>query len=216
MLGIDGLVSMDQKQKLNTIVNQLVSATDPDEVKRAYKNWADTYDNDLDSFGYVAPRIGVKMLAQRLTDKNALIHDAGCGTGLVGTLLFQLGYNQLHGSDFSDSMLEKASLTGRYSKLYTLDFSEAIAISDNAYDAVISIGVYTKRFNEHFISEMIRIVRPAGHFVFSCRELYFEEVMNAVSLLIKNRTIAKVCIEHDQYMTGQDASAYYIDIEKSE
>lgn len=206
---------MDKKQQLNTIVNQLVSATDPGEVKRAYKDWADTYDNDLDSFGYVAPRIGVNMLVRRLTDKNALIHDAGCGTGLVGTLLKQQGFSQLHGSDFSDSMLEKASLTGHYSELQTLDFSEPIAIPDNAYDAVISIGVYTKRFNEHFISEMVRIVRSAGYLVLSCRELYFEEVMSTVALLLKNRTIANVCIEHDQYMTGQDASAYYIAIEKS-
>lgn len=205
---------MDKKQELNAIINGLVGATDSDEVQRAYKAWADTYEGDLSSFGYVAPRIGVKLLSERLGDKSALIHDAGCGTGLVGTLLSQLGYNQLHGSDFSSSMLEKALLTGHYTDLQTLDFTGPIDIASNSYDAVISIGVYNKRFDQHFIAEMIRIVRPEGQFVFSCRELYVEEVMSAVSSLLKAKSVTSVTIVHDDYMTGQDASAYYLSIEK--
>lgn len=205
---------MDQKQKINEIVNRLVNATDPEEVKSSYKEWANTYDNDLNSFGYVAPHVGVKLLSQHLNDASALILDAGCGTGLVGTLLNQRGYNQLHGSDFSKSMLEKASLTGYYSDLQIQDFSAPIATTSNTYDAVISIGVYTKRFDQHFISEMIRVTRPTGHFVFSCRETYFAEVMESISLLLKSNVVTKVAVEYDDYMTGQGASAYYIDIEK--
>jgi len=205
---------MDKHQKLNEIVERLVSATDPEEVKRTYKAWADTYDGDLDSFGYVAPGIGVRLLSQRLSNKNALIHDAGCGTGLVGTLLNQLGYQQLHGSDFSSSMLEKASLTRCYTNLQSLDFGGPLDIASDTYDAVISIGVYTKRFDQHFISEMIRLLRPAGYFVFSCREQYFDEVMETVSSLLQNKSIKRMILEHDDYMTGQDASAYYICLEK--
>jgi len=205
---------MDQKQKLNEIVNRLVNATDPEEVKRSYKEWASTYDNDLNSFGYVAPHVGVKLLSKRLGDTSALILDAGCGTGLVGVLLSQLGYKQLHGSDFSTDMLEKASLTGCYTDLQIQDFSAPIATTSNSYDAVVSIGVYTKRFDQHFISEMIRVTRPAGHFVFSCREMYFGEVMGTVSSLLESKLVSKVAVQHDDYMTGQDASAYYIDIKK--
>ena len=205
---------MDKKQRLNTIVNRLVNATDPDQVKRSYKEWANTYDSDLDSFGYVAPGIGVNLLSKRLDNKKALIHDAGCGTGLVGTLLNQLGYHHLHGSDFSASMLEKASLTGCYTDLQIRDFNGPLAIESNSYDAVISIGVYTKRFDQHFIAEMVRILCPSGHFVFSCREMYFQEVMDSIALLLKAKAVSCVVVEHDNYMTGQDASAYYIGIEK--
>jgi len=213
---------MDKKQKLNSIVNKLVNATDPEDVKRTYKEWASTYDTDLNSFGYVAPQLGVKLLMQRLDDGldagpdkyGALILDAGCGTGLVGTLLNQLGYSQLHGSDFSTSMLEIASLTGHYADLQIQDFSGPIAIASNTYDAVISIGVYTKRFDQHFIAEMVRITRPSGHFVFSCREMYFGEVMDSISSLLKAKVVTTVTIDHDDYMTGQDASAYYIGIKK--
>jgi len=213
--GIRGRVVVANKQELNSIVNRLVNASDPEQIKRAYKQWADTYDDDLDSFGYVAPRIGVDRLVQQLHDKSALIHDAGCGTGLVGTLLHQLGYEQLHGSDFSTGMLEKAALTGCYTDLQTADFSAPVNIASNTYDAVISIGVYSKRFNNHFISEMVRITRPTGYFIFSCRELYFEEVMGSVSSLLKSHSIARVSVEFDEYMTGQNASAFYIGVEKA-
>lgn len=215
---------MDQNQKLNAIVNKLVNATDPEEVKRSYKEWANTYDSDLNSFGYVAPHVGVELLTQRLVDefdnvdgldsKGALILDAGCGTGLVGALLSKLGYSQLHGFDFSTSMLEKASLTGHYADLQVQDFSGPLATASNTYHAVISIGVYTKRFDQHFIAEMIRITRPSGYFVFSCREMYFGEVMDSVSSLLKAKAVSRVTIDHDDYMTGQDASAYYIGIKK--
>jgi len=199
---------MDKNQKLDAIVNQLVGATDPDEVKSTYKAWADTYDGDLDSFGYVAPRIGVALLSRQLSDNNASIHDAGCGTGLVGSLLNQQGFQ------LSTSMLEKAALTGHYSDLQTIDFSGPVDIPSDSYDAVISIGVYTKRFDKHFIPEMVRIIRPAGYFVFSCREQYFEEVSRAASMLLQSNTITRVLIEHDDYMKGQNASAYYFCIEK--
>ncbi len=205
---------MDEEQRLNAIVNRLVGATDPEEVKRTYRDWANTYDNDLQSFGYVAPAVGVRLLSLIVVDKSALILDAGCGTGLVGALLNKLGYGQLHGFDFSSTMLDKASLTGHYSDLQIKDFSGPIATESNTYDAVISIGVYTKRFDQYFIAEMIRITRPSGHFIFSCREMYFKEVMDSVSLLLKSKTVTRVAVEHDDYMTGQDASAYYVCIKK--
>ncbi len=205
---------MTQNQQLNSIVNQLVGATDPEEVKRLYKEWAASYDADLDSFGYVAPRIGVQLLSQVVVNAQALIHDAGCGTGLVGTLLTQLGYSNLHGSDFSSEMLKQAESTNHYHSLQTLDFGGPIDVAADAYDAVISIGVYTQRFNQHFIGEMVRILRPGGHFVFSCREQYYDEVVGTVFELLKSKFIARVSVHHDDYMTGQGAFAFYFDIQK--
>ena len=44
---------MSDTNRLDALVNRLVNATDPAEVKAAYRQWAATYDDDLDSFGYV-------------------------------------------------------------------------------------------------------------------------------------------------------------------
>jgi len=200
---------------LENIVNTLVSASDPEEVKDLYAQWAKTYDKDLDDFGYVAPGIGVKLLSSVLKNKQALIHDAGCGTGQVGALLNDLGYTNIHGSDFSTEMLEKASMTGFYDQLQNVDFGKAVEFSSNTYNAVISLGVYTKRFKQHFIKEMLRITQPGGFFIFSCRELYYDEVMDTVVELFKEKIISNLSIDLDYYMTGQGASAYYFVLKKS-
>lgn len=206
---------MSNSQKLNSLVTQLVSASDPEKVKQLYAQWADSYESDLDSFGYVAPLIGVNLLSQRVSDKSALLHDAGCGTGLVGKLLRELGYARLHGSDFSTDMLNKARVANHYIELQTMDFAERLPIASNTYGAAISIGVYTKRFNEHFLAEMVRIIRPSAWFVFSCRELYFDEVMQCVSDMLRGKAVVKADIQYDDYMVGQNASAYYFSLQKN-
>ncbi len=206
---------MQKPEKLEDIVNHLVSATDPDEVRQLYQQWSDSYDDDLDSFGYVAPEIGAGLFAETVKDKAAKIHDAGCGTGLVGALLKRLGYSNIHGSDFSAGMLDRAQLTNCYKTLELADFSQPLSIADNTFDAVISIGVYTKRFKQIFLTEVLRTLKPAGSVVFTCRELYFDEVADTVKQMHADKIICKSSVQFNDYMTGQNASAFYVVLEKS-
>jgi len=202
--------------QLDTLVNRLVHATDPEEVKGIYRQWAATYNADLDSFGYIAPQIGTALFSQLVIDKNARIHDAGCGTGLVGKLLTAIGYNHIDGSDFSPDMLERANQTGCYHKLHKADYSLPIDLPDCCYDSVISIGVYSKRFKQHFLEEMLRITKPGGYFLFSCRPLYFKEVAERVTQLHINEVIEQSSVVKDDYMVGQNAMAFYNSLRKSQ
>lgn len=206
---------MTDNDQLDTLVNRLVHASDPEEVKGLYRQWATTYDTDLDSFGYVAPRIGASLFSQSVPAKTAKIHDAGCGTGLVGTLLSSLGYRNIDGSDFSPDMLEQARATDCYKQLQQCDYTQAIDLPDNTYDGVISIGVYTKRFKQHFLSEILRTIKPGGCFLFSCRPLYYEEVAGRVTQLHVDGMIEQSSIKSDDYMVGQKAKAFYISLHKA-
>ena len=94
--------------RLHKLVNKLIVATDPAEVVRLYAEWAERYDSDLDEFGYVAPQIAIEAFIPLVKDTNALIYDAGCGTGTVGKLLGEHGYNNIVGADFSDEMRKLA------------------------------------------------------------------------------------------------------------
>ncbi|OED36614.1 hypothetical protein AB833_26555 [Chromatiales bacterium (ex Bugula neritina AB1)] len=207
---------MTDSDQLNDIVNRLVSSTDPDEVRRLYKLWSETYDDDLDAFGYVAPQIGVDIFAGIISDKSARIHDAGCGTGLVGVLLTREGYTCVHGSDFSPEMLDRARMTNCYKSLVAADFSEVLDIESNTFDAIISIGVYTKRFHIHFLREMVRTLKSGGSMVFTCRELYFNEVSESIRQLHIEKKIVRSSVALDNYMTGQQARAYYVVLQKTQ
>ncbi len=206
---------MSNTDQLDALINQLVHANDPEEVKVLYRQWAATYDNDLDSFGYVAPQIGTALFCQLLADTDAKIHDAGCGTGLVGKLLHSLGYTNIDGSDFSADMLKKARDTGTYKQLLQADYTQTISLQSDTYDGVISIGVYTKRFKQHFLGEMLRIIKPGGYLLFSCRPLYYEEVANLVMQLHLDGSIETSSVTEDDYMKGQGAKAFYVALKKS-
>jgi len=206
---------MTENDELDSRIKKLVSATDPEEVKAAYKEWANSYNSDLDEYGYVAPLVSVRMFQEFVTDTTSKILDAGCGTGLIGTLLKENGYNDLTGSDFSQDMLNEASAAGCYSELQIADFGKPLEDSSGTYDAAIAVGVYTKRFKAHFLSEMIRLLKPGGYFIFTSRELYIDEVNASLANLLEQKSISSAELRYEDYITGQDASAYYIALRKS-
>ena len=61
---------------------------DVEDLREIYDEWADTYNQDVENEGYVAPNLAAKMLVEHLRSRmevsGAEIFDAGCGTGLVG------------------------------------------------------------------------------------------------------------------------------------
>ena len=72
----------------------------PEEILEYYKNWSsnNNYEKDLEDWNYVAPRECCQLFINQVQNKNSLILDAGCGTGLVGKILqsknFQNHINQ--------------------------------------------------------------------------------------------------------------------------
>ena len=110
-----------------------------------YDQWAETYDKDLlQTYGYRAPSFGATGLASVLEDKQARIVDVGCGTGLVGAALAELGFQKIDGVDISENMLAKAKETNAYHTLILQDVEKASVIDEATYDAVISVGAFGK------------------------------------------------------------------------
>ena len=107
-----------------------------------FDNWASTYDHDLvDDLGYVADAEACRQFVSLITDRQARILDAGCGTGLVGRRLKQAGYNNINGNDYSLKMLDEARATGAYQSLQQHDLTLPVEV-DQPYDAAIAVGVF--------------------------------------------------------------------------
>ena len=130
------------------------------EQKEVYRNWAETYNQDLiDEFGYVAPEEAVRRLTKILPDRNSLILDIGCGTGLVGSLLKNEGYETIDGIDLSPEMLEKARALGVYRSLSEEDFSVNPELS-RVYRAVICVGVFSHK--PDLLGKLLSCLLPGG------------------------------------------------------
>lgn len=148
-----------------------------EEVRRQYDQWAASYDETLAEWGYTAPDDVAKRLRSVLP-ADAAIFDAGCGTGLSGRAIRKAGFTgRLDGGDLSPDSVRLAARREAYDHLRELNF-EALPLpaKDDAYDAVICVGVLTYIDDlEALMHEFRRIVRPGGYILFTHREDLFEE-----------------------------------------
>lgn len=143
--------------------------TNVDETKTLYDDWAATYDKEMakEDQDYVGPALAAAHVLQNLGTKsiepNIEVLDAGCGTGLAGIALAQLGAKKLDGVDLSPGMLDIARKTGAYRHLDTADLSTHLVHKDNQYDVVCCVGTLTQgHVGPVALDEFVRIVRPGG------------------------------------------------------
>jgi len=159
------------------IHDRVLNASNKEELRDVYSEWADKYDHDLlNEMGYVAPVDAGRLLQAYLDDKVAHVLDAGCGTGLVGEFLYQEGYLNIEGLDYSEQMLEKAREKGVYKNLSQGDLMVRLDIAENTFDAVISVGTFTcGHVGPSALGELVRITKPGGFICFTVRDQAWEE-----------------------------------------
>jgi ubiquinone/menaquinone biosynthesis C-methylase UbiE len=197
---------LDHYQKLD------VDKQDNDDTLRAvYDEWAKEYDHDNDAtLGTISQPKTVEILSAVL-EKHAKILDAGCGTGLVGAELAKRGYAAFDGVDLSAEMLRYAKTRG-YTKLFQYSLNDPLPISDGAYDAIISAGLFTHgHVKTHAIRELIRITKSGGYLCFTINEGVYRS--QAFDKEIQSITDDKLWdiekLEKEAYMTKEQVQAYY-------
>ncbi len=166
---------MSQEQQEN-LVQWVYAAQNPEELSERYDQWAATYEDDLDrDFGWYGPLHAVNAALKHIP-KDARILDAGAGTGLVGMLLDENGYDEIIGIDMSRGMLEQAARKEVYDELHRMVMGEPLDFESDAFDAVMSVGVLTvSHAPVESLDELVRVTKPGGHIIYTLRpDLYAE------------------------------------------
>lgn len=147
-----------------------------EELLTYYGEWAKEYDRELVEEGnYIAPQQGGNLLSQ-LVSQDARILDAGCGTGLVGEVLYRNGYSNLDGMDISAEMLEQARQKNVYNLLHQKVMGEPLDFASQSFDAIISVGVFTYgHAPSSSFDELIRISKSQGYIIFTMRMDFYEQ-----------------------------------------
>ncbi|NEP52884.1 MAG: class I SAM-dependent methyltransferase, partial [Moorea sp. SIO3C2] len=133
------------------------------------------YEEDLiEIFGRLN-REPIVDLTLRYVSKNALILDAGAGTGTMGQWLHEEGYQNLVGIDLSEGMLAEAKKKNVYTKLCQMVLGESLGFATATFDAVTLCGVFTYgHAPSSSFDELIRVTKPEGYIIFTLRPDFYK------------------------------------------
>jgi SAM-dependent methyltransferase len=153
----------------------LSKSKNDDEVLGIYKDWALLYDKDNDDLlGTVSQPNTVQIFHDYVKDCKLKIIDVGCGTGLVGLELQNLGFSNFDGIDISQEMIDIAQGRG-YKSLFLGNLNKSLPIDSNSYDAAFCVGVFTHgHVGPDRFSELVRIVKSKGIICFTINEDIYE------------------------------------------
>jgi predicted TPR repeat methyltransferase len=137
----------------------------------------------MQSTGYIHPAIMVGLVARYMTDPAAAVLDAGVGTGTLGQLLSILNYTNLHGVDMSEGMLAKAHARKVYADLRVGILGEPLDFKTAWIDCIVSTGTFTTgHAPASAFDELMRILKPGGHLIFTVGTVVWDEAGFAAKL----------------------------------
>ena len=146
-----------------------------DELRDLYKNWDDYEHDAIQLAGYVGHHVTTEVLLRYLDNTKAKILDAGCGTGLVGNILYNKSYKNIVGVDFSQEMLDRAFKKNIYQSLNLCDLTQKLDFKNNSFDAIVCAGTFTcGHVGPEALFEMVRITKKEGYISFTVRKQEWE------------------------------------------
>jgi predicted TPR repeat methyltransferase len=147
----------------------------PDDSRRLYRDWAETYDSDfVEAQDYAYPERVAAVYADR-ADLDAPVLDVGAGTGAVGRALAAAGCGVIDGLDIAPEMLDVARRKGGYRALIEADLTEPLPIDAGAYGGAVSAGTFTHgHVGPAALDGVVRAVRRGGLIVIGVNAAHFE------------------------------------------
>ena len=123
------------------IFDTLYDEAPAEDIAALYNTWAETYDRDLESVGYAAPKRCAEALAACDPARTGPVADVGCGTGLSGVALRAAGFDVIDGFDISADMVGQAEARGCYRAVTVEDMGQSGGLADRGYAHVALVGV---------------------------------------------------------------------------
>ena len=182
------------------------------EVMNYYDEWGenDKYNKDMVDWNYTGPKETVNTFLKYEKNKDALIFDAGCGTGLVGVELKKFGFKNFHGADLSQKLLSTIP-SNLYKKLFKSDLNQSINLEDNTYDAIFCVGTFTfGHVKPNALDEFIRITKKGGLICFTINEGIYKDYGfdKKIQELNKTNLWSEIEFFKSDYIASKDVNAW--------
>ena len=201
---------MAQKDVGNKIPIYKLKTTD--EVMKYYDEWGDKdkYNKDMVDWNYTGPKETAETFNKYEKNKDTLIFDAGCGTGLVGIELKKYSFKNFHGADLSQTLLDTVP-KDLYQKLVKVDLNKPIEVEDTFYGGGKCVRPLTfGQVNPNALDEFIRITKPGGLICFTINEGIHEEYGfdKKIISLKQNNKWEEIEFFKSDYIASKDVNAW--------
>ena len=201
---------MAQKDVGNKVPIYKLKTTE--EVMSYYDEWGKNgkYDKDMVEWNYTGPKETVDAYKKYENNKEALIYDAGCGSGLVGSELKKFGFQNFHGADLSQQLLDSVP-SNLYKKLFKVDLNKPINLPDKTYDATLCVGTFTYGHVKPIaLEEFIRITKKDGLICFTINEGIYSEYGfdKKIDFLKKTNQWVEIEFFKSEYIASKDVNAW--------
>ena len=201
---------MAQKDVGNKVPIYKLKSTE--EVMNYYDEWGKNgkYDKDMVEWNYTGPKETVDVYKKYENNKEALIYDAGCGSGLVGSELKKFGFQNFHGADLSQQLLDSVP-SNLYKKLFKVDLNKPINLPDKTYDATLCVGTFTYgHVKPMALEEFIRITKKDGLICFTINEGIYSEYGfdKKINFLKKTNQWIEIEFFKSEYIASKDVNAW--------
>ena len=182
------------------------------EVMDYYDEWGenDKYNKDMVDWNYTGPKETVNTFLKYEKNKDALIFDAGCGTGLVGLELKKFGFKNFHGADLSQKLLNTIPLN-LYKKLLRADLNKPINSKDDTYDAIFCVGTFTfGHVKPNALDEFLRITKKGGLICFTINVGIYKDYGfdKKIQELNKTNLWSEIEFFKSDYIASKDVNAW--------
>ena len=186
--------------------------TSKDKVLKYYDDWTKNaqFNQDMIDWDYTAPVNTVQLIDKYIHDKNIKILDAGCGSGLAGIELKKRGFTNIHGVDFSQSMLNLIP-NNIYQTVELIDLNEPLKYDDNDFGAIICVGTFTYgHVKARALNEFLRVTNINGYICFTINEgIYMEYKFDKkINELSKNKSWNVLKLFKSSYIVNKDVDAW--------
>ena len=172
-----------------------------------YSDWAATYDAEITENGYATPQRCADALAKVTSKKNLNILDIGCGTGISGRILSEVGFTRIDGCDITPEMLKIAETRKIYHELWLSDPENPFPFDNGKYQAITAVGVIGAGAAPLIVfHQAIRKLTSGGLFVFSFNDHTLEDPSYeaAINHEIENKHFELVFKEYGPHLPGRD------------
>ncbi|KIN72291.1 class I SAM-dependent DNA methyltransferase [Sulfitobacter guttiformis] len=154
---------------MSVFLDQAFTDRDADHTRLFYDEWSSLYDVDLAEQGYATPARCAAALAAFAPDRSVPVLDFGCGTGLSGEALKEVGFTTVDGVDISPAMLAVAEQKNIYRGLQQIPPGEK---PEGGYALISAVGVIGLGAAPATTFDLLMQALPSGgKLVFSLNDL---------------------------------------------